>query len=253
MPKLEQSKPPYVQIAESIQGQILRGQLAVGDAIPTLRAIADDWSVSQVTASKAVNLLQEQGFVKIGGPGLRTVVQNPKEVDRNGQDRARSVRRSGRIYTPGEYAQIRSAEIVPAPSEVAAALGLPGPNPMAIRRVRVTYGADHQPVSASTSWLDAQLAEQAPKLLETERIREGSWGYVEKQTGRKAARGRDQISTRLATDDDAELLGLSLPAAVKVSQTMLWTSEGVAIEYGVSVAGSGRQSTYDYTIEDLES
>lgn len=248
MPRLEQSKPPYIQIFEDLRGQILRGDLSPGDAIPTLRTIADDWGVSQVTASKAVNLLQDEGHVKIGGPGLRTVVQDPQNVHRNGRDRARSVRRTGRIYTPGEYAKIESAELAPAPDDVVAALGLTGVAPVAIRRVRVTYGPDDKPVSASTSWYDPALADTAPKLLDAERIVEGSWGYVEKQTGRKATRGRELISTRLATEEDAERLHLERPAAVKVSTTFLWTDDDLVVEYGVSVAGPGRESAFDYAL-----
>lgn len=250
MPKIEQSKPAYVQIAEHFSGLIRRGELMPGDPIPTLRKIAQEWNTSQVTVSKAVNLLQDEGHVKIGGPGLRTVVQDPKTVNRNGYDRAKSVRRTGRIYTPGEHAKIQSAEIVAAPADVAQALGITGPSPMAIRRVRVTYGPDDLPVSASTSWYDAALADSSPKLLVAERILEGSWGYVEQQTGRKATRGRDQITTRLATEEDAELLGIELPAAVKVSTTLLWADDEVVIEYGVSIAGPGRESTYDYNLTE---
>ena len=250
MPKVQKSEPSYVQICEHYRKQILKGTLAPGDQVPSLRQIAKDWSVSPVTASKAMTQLQAEGYVKVGGPGLGTTVQNPKGLHRNGKDRAVSVRRTGRIYTPGEYAKITSAEIVPAPADVIEALGLAGDEPTAIRRVRVTYGADHQPVSASTSWYDAALAESSPKLLETGRITEGSWGYVEKQTGKKATHGRDQIDTRLATEEDAAMLGLELPAAVKVSTTLLWTDEGVAVEYGVSVSGSGRRSTYEYSLNE---
>ncbi|MEU9946898.1 UTRA domain-containing protein, partial [Streptomyces sp. NPDC047939] len=120
----------------------------------------------------------------------------------------------------------------------------------AIKRVRVTYGPDDKPVSASISWFDGALASDAPKLLEPERITNGTWGYVEQQTNMKATRGRDQISTRLATEEDAELLDIELPAAVKVSTTLLWTDDDVVIEYGVSVAGPGRESTYDYNLTD---
>lgn len=250
MPQLEQSKPPYVQIAEDLRGQIMRGELSPGDPIPTLRKIAEAWGVSQVTAAKAVGLLQDERYVKVGGPGLRTVVQNPRDLHRSGPDRARSVRRTGRIYTPGEYAKITAAEIVPAPEDVAAVLGLTGENPTAIKRVRVTYGPDDQPVSASTSWYDSALADSSPKLLETERIREGSWNYVEQQSGRRATHGRDRISTRLATEDDAQLLGIELPAAVKVSTTLLWTDDDVVIEYGVSLAGPERESSYEYALAD---
>jgi len=253
MPKIAKTKPPYIQIAEHIQAQILRGELNPGDALPPLRAIAGDWEVTQTTASRAVAWLEEQGHVTVGGPGLRTIVKDPKNVNRNGRDRARSVRRTGRIYTQGEYAKIESAAVVLAPADVAAALGLTGSEPTAIRRERVTYGPDDKPVSASVSWYDSALATSCPRLLDAERIQQGSWGYVEEQTSRKAVRGRDIITTRLATEEDAARLGIDLPAAVKVSTTFLWTEDGLVVEYGVSLAEAGRESTYDYTLGDSDS
>lgn len=248
MPKIRQSKPAYVQIADHIRARIMRGELAPGDRIPSLRDIAQEWETSPVTASKAVALLQSEGHVTVPGKGLATIVRDPATVHRSGSDRARAVRRTGRIYSSGEYAKITSAEVVTAPADVAAALGLTGDAPTAVRRERVTYGPDDQPVSASVSWYAANLAERCPKLLVADRIIEGSWAYVEQQTGQRAATGRDSITTRLATEEDAARLNLTLPAAVKVSTTVLRTADGVTVEYGVSIAGTGRESTYEYSL-----
>lgn len=248
MPRVEQSKPPYVQIYEHMRGEIMRAEKSPGEPIPPLRALATEWGVSQVTVSKAVARLQEEGYVKIGGPGLRTIVTDPKELHRSGRDRSAAVRRTGRIYTAGEYAKITDADVVVAPDDIAMALGLTGTEPSAIRRVRTTYGADAQVVSSSVSWYDSALAESCPKLLMPERILEGSWAYVENQTGRKAVRGRDQITSRLATEEDAETLKLDLPASVKVSTTTLWTEGGIVVEYGISLSGPGRHSTYEYDL-----
>lgn len=248
MPKIRQSKPAYVQIADHIRAQILRGELTPGDRIPSLREIAQEWGTSPVTASKAVALLQSEGHVTVPGKGLATIVRDPATLHRSGSDRAHAVRRTGRIYSSGEYAQITAAEVVNAPADVAAALGLTGDTPTAIRRERVTYGPDDRPVSASVSWYSSDLAEQCPRLLVAERIVEGSWAYVEQQTGHRAASGRDSITTRLATEEDAARLQLALPAAVKVSTTVLRTDDGVTVEYGVSIAGSGRESTYEYNV-----
>ena len=66
---------------------------------------------------------------------------------------------------------------MPAPDAIADALGVP-PGAQVIRRHRVTY-RDDAPVSASTSWLPGDLAGLAPRLLTTERILEGTPGYIE--------------------------------------------------------------------------
>lgn len=248
MPKVRQAKPAYEQIGDALRARILRGDLSPGDRIPSLREIGQDWGVSPVTAGKAVAVLQAEGLVTVPGKGLATVVRDPKTVHRSGGDRAKAVRRTGRIYVEGEYAKIRSAERVLAPEDIVVALGLTGDEPTAIRRERVTYGPDHKPVSASVSWYDGKLHENCPKLLVAERMVGGSWAYVEEQTGIKATRGRDSIQTRLATEEDADKLHLELPAAVKVSTTYLWTDDGLVVEYGVSVSGAGRESTFDYTL-----
>lgn len=239
--------PPYLQIAEKLLAQITSGQLAPGERVPSLRELAKAYGVSPVTAGKALGWLQTEGYVTVPGKGLATIVRDQAEVHRTGADRARSVRRTGRIYTDGEYARITSAEVVPAPADVATGLGLAeGAN--AIRRIRVTYTSDGQPVSTSVSWLDGALAVTAPALTIPDRIKQGSWRYVEERTGKEAIRGRDEISSRLATEEEAELLGLDLPAAVRVATSRIWTDDGDVIEYGVSVAGGNRASAYEYDL-----
>lgn len=239
--------PPYLQIAEKLLKQITEGELTPGDRVPSLRELAKSYGVSPVTAGKAVSWLQTEGYVTVPGKGLATIVRDQAEVHRTGADRARSVRRTGRIYTSGEYARITSAEIVPAPSDVATALGLVEGADV-IRRIRVTYDATDRPVSTSVSWLNGAWAVTAPALTVPDRIKQGSWRYVEERTGKAAVRGRDEISSRLATEEEAQLLGLDLPAAVRVATSRIWTDDGEVIEYGVSVAGGSRASAYEYDL-----
>ncbi len=160
---------------------------------------------------------------------------------------AASVRRSGRIYGEGEYARIVSAAIAPAPADVAQALGL-DEGCDALRRLRITHSADDKPISASASWYRPELGETAPRLLETERITEGSWSYLEAQTGLRATVGEDLIDVRLATAEDQELLQVPEGSPVKVNRTHLQTADGTTIEYGVSVSGPGRATGYGYNL-----
>lgn len=247
MPRIERTLPPYMQVIVHIRGQIESGELAPGELIPSDRKIAQEWGISRVTAQKVITALRAEGLVETeSGVGTR-VRGNAKKLHISGRDRAGSVRRTGRIYTQGEYARITAAELVDAPDDVARVLNIEAGAP-AIRRVRVTYNGEDQAVSTSTSWYDGALAEAAPRLLEAERIIEGSWAYLEAQTGTSAVYGQDRIDTRLATEEEAQLLGLELPAAVKVAATILRGEDNSAVEYGVSVSGSGRESVYDYDV-----
>ncbi|WP_371628131.1 GntR family transcriptional regulator [Streptomyces sp. NBC_01116] len=245
MPKIERAVAPYMQVVTHIRGQITSGELAPGDLLPPDRALAAEWGISRATAQKVITVLKTEGLVETAqGSGTRVARTVP--LHHSGYDRALSVRRTGKIYSEGEYARITSAGLEPAPAEVAAALGIAEGAP-AIRRVRVTYSAQDVALSMSTSWLDGALSSAAPALVSTERIREGSWHYLETRTGRSVVGAQDRISVRLATKEEAELLALELPAAVKVTKTTLRDEDGLTVEFGVSVTG-GRESVYDYAV-----
>lgn len=245
MPQVERSLPPYMQVAAHLRAQITSGELGAGDLLPSDRVLAQEWGISRATAQKVVTILKAEGLVETA-QGSGTRVREAGPLHNSGADRALSVRRTGRIYTDGEYARIISADLAPAPEDVAEALGIAAGAP-AIRRVRVTYSASDVPVSMSTSWLDGELAASAPALLRTERIKEGTWGYIESRVDRAVSTGQDRISTRLATADEAEALAIEQPAAVKITRTLFRDEEGVTVEYGVSIT-EGRESIYEYAV-----
>jgi DNA-binding GntR family transcriptional regulator len=195
----------YRQIANHLRDQILRGDLRPGDEVPSEREVASQFSVSRPTATKALELLRQEGFVEsIRGSG--SYVADP-QAHRRPRERYQRSRDQGRIYPPDEYAVIVAAELVdPAPAHVATALGLPAGS-RAIRRRRVTNNASG-PVEVSTSWFPGHLADVGERLLIAERITEGTPAYVESITGRRGAYARDRVSARHATDDEARELGL---------------------------------------------
>jgi GntR family transcriptional regulator len=240
--------PKWLSLANEFRILINNGTYPPGATLPRQIDVAAERGISDFTVRRAYGTLQAEGLIT-STRNRGTVVNQLPHM--SGHDRAQSVRATGKIYTPGEYARILSAELVEAPAEIAEALGIE-PNAPAIKRVRVTFGPDDQPRSASTSWYDGVHASAAPLLLEAERIEAGSWRYLEQQIGVSARKGRDSISARLATAEDAELLGIELPAAVKATTSVLRTVEGVVVEYGVSIAGEGRTSTYDYDLPAAE-
>ena len=56
--------PIYSQIAEGIQKGIISGELKEGDALPSIRALAKELSVSVITTKKAYEVLEAQGYIK---------------------------------------------------------------------------------------------------------------------------------------------------------------------------------------------
>lgn len=57
------TSPIYEQVAEQIRAAILSGALAEGDALPSIRALANDLRVSVITTKRAYAELEAAGLV----------------------------------------------------------------------------------------------------------------------------------------------------------------------------------------------
>ncbi len=57
------SEPIYEQIARQIKGAIMAGELAEGDPLPSIRALANDLRISVITTKRAYAELEEAGFI----------------------------------------------------------------------------------------------------------------------------------------------------------------------------------------------
>jgi DNA-binding GntR family transcriptional regulator len=242
-PELQQVLPKYVQVADHIRDQILRGELRPGDEIPSERRIVEEWRVSRPTATRALAALRAEGLVE-ARQGSGTFVRERPSLARRARDRYARGRATGRIYTSGERSEITHAGLMPAPEAVASALGIEF-GAVAIRRRRIVY-EEAGPVEVSSSWMLEALAERAPLLLERERIREGTIAYIERTTGRRARLGRDRISARLATREEAEALQLGDGvAAVLVVHHTAFDAGGDPIEFAEAVFPPGRWNFED--------
>jgi GntR family transcriptional regulator len=242
-PEIQQALPKYMQVANYIRDQILRGELRPGDEIPSERRIVAEWKIARPTATRALAILRAEGIVE-ARQGSGTFVRERPTLARRARDRYARGRATGQIYTAGEWSEIVAAGLMPAPEAVAQALGVELGG-SAIRRRRIVH-EESGPVEVSDSWLPAGLAERAPLLLERERIREGTVAYIERTTGRLAHVGRDRISARLATDDEAIALRLGeAPAAVLVIHHTVFDTSGEPLEFAEAVFPQGRWSFED--------
>ena len=81
------SKPIYEQITSQIKAKIMSGELAAGQPIPSMRALAKAIQVSVITVQKAYEDLQRDGFIETTvGRGSFVSVQN-KEFYQEEQQR----------------------------------------------------------------------------------------------------------------------------------------------------------------------
>ncbi len=77
---------PYERIADEIQKRIDRGDIAVGERVPSVREVAKKWKVAAATAAHALRELRERGVVRpvsrvgtiVTTPRVRAVVQRDR-------------------------------------------------------------------------------------------------------------------------------------------------------------------------------
>jgi GntR family transcriptional regulator len=242
-PEIQQVLPKYLQVADHIRDLILSGELKPGDEIPSERRIVEEWRISRPTATRALAALRAEGLVE-ARQGAGTFVRERPTLARRARDRYARGRATGGIYTAGERSEIVAAGPEEAPEAVALALGLPT-GASAVRRRRVIHEASG-PAELSSSWFSEALAERAPRLLKRERIREGTIAYVERVTGRRARLGRDRITARLATREEASVLELGPgPAAVLVVHHTAFDAAGEPLEFAEAVFPPERWSFED--------
>lgn len=71
------SKPIYEQIISQIKAMIMSGELQSGEILPSMRALAKSLHISVITAQKAYEELQRDGFIEtVTGKGTFVAAQN---------------------------------------------------------------------------------------------------------------------------------------------------------------------------------
>jgi len=69
--------PIYEQINRQIKAQIISGDLAEGEALPSIRKLAQELQISVITTKRAYDELEREGFINtVSGKGTYVAVQN---------------------------------------------------------------------------------------------------------------------------------------------------------------------------------
>jgi GntR family transcriptional regulator len=71
------SEPIYEQILQQIQQKIINGELKAGDALPSLRSLAQDLGISVITTKRSYEELERAGLIDaVKGKGCFVSAQN---------------------------------------------------------------------------------------------------------------------------------------------------------------------------------
>ena len=63
--EMNSSTPIYVQLRNQIVMGLGRGELKLGESLPTVRQLAQDIGVNTMTVNKAYQILKTEGYIKI--------------------------------------------------------------------------------------------------------------------------------------------------------------------------------------------
>ncbi|MFI9187327.1 GntR family transcriptional regulator [Streptomyces goshikiensis] len=242
MPDQADNRAPYAQIAAHYTELIASGQLRPGELLPSIKNLAQEWSVSTATAEKALRKLRSDGLVR-GIHGIGTEVLDRPAPMSSGSQRQDRGRHSGSSWGAGERSDSHQASLVSAPADVAQALDIK-PGSEVIRRRRV-YRDRHGIVAHSTSWIPAQFGKAIPQLAKSERLTGGtSLQLIAQITGKPITHRIDTVAARLLTSEDAALLEMDSAKPprepVVVMMAKFVNSAGDVVEYGVDLGSPGR-------------
>ncbi|WP_313346983.1 GntR family transcriptional regulator [Sedimentibacter sp.] len=83
------SKPIYEQITSQIKAKIMSGELQTGDPLPSMRGLAKSLHISVITAQRAYEDLQKEGFIEtVAGRGCFVAAQNRDFIQEEQQRKA---------------------------------------------------------------------------------------------------------------------------------------------------------------------
>jgi Bacterial regulatory proteins, gntR family len=67
-------RPSYARVAARVRQAIARGELAPGDVVPGVKALAERWGVATGSVMQALDELRAEGLITGGGRGRRNVI-----------------------------------------------------------------------------------------------------------------------------------------------------------------------------------
>ena len=76
---IEHRTPLFTQLIEQIKKAVLANDIAAGDALPSIRQLANDLDINHKTVAKAYRLLERDGVIETKGYCGTFIHQNAKE------------------------------------------------------------------------------------------------------------------------------------------------------------------------------
>lgn len=196
---------PHRQIAAQLRARIRRGDWGPGERLPSIPAIAQMYGVAKQTVQRTIDALRIEGLL-ITKPGSGTYVRGTRrKLNRLSRGRY-GIQRGYHADLAARYRQ-QLVEVgrAAAPAEVADAYGISPGVELVVRRHLVR--TQDAVVEVGASWL--KPTDTAGTALERmEPFGRPLYQEMEEATGRRYVTATDQVTARLPTREEAELLAI---------------------------------------------
>jgi GntR family transcriptional regulator len=189
--------PLYIQIEEELRNGIRNGELESLDQVPSESELSERFSVSRMTARKALDRLVGDGLL-FRQPGKGTFVAPPKIA--HGPSQQLSFSAAMDAVGLRHETRVLDAGLAVPPEGIAQAIAIPAGAPAVfLRRLRIVEGT---PAAIHTSYLPARFA----GVLEGDLT--GSLTELMAGVGARVTEARDGLEAVIATGEDAKILGV---------------------------------------------
>jgi GntR family transcriptional regulator len=216
-------RPQHLKIAATLRAEVLSGWLTPGAQLPSISQLIERFETSNATVQRALEVLRDEGFLQ-SRPGKGVFVR----------DRKPFLVRTAAYFDPADrgvtYSVLEVATVTP-PPDVANALR----EDRAVLRNRLML-RDGSPVEVSWSYYPASIALGSP-LAKRGRIRGGAPQALA-DLGFPERRFEDQVSARVATPDESDLLALPDEIPVLRQLRTIYSDDDRPVEVSVIVMGA---------------
>ncbi|MEV4970601.1 GntR family transcriptional regulator [Streptomyces scopuliridis] len=247
---------PFKRVANELRAEILRGDLAPGDKIPSENSLAERFGVTRTTVRKGIALLHAEGLVTSHQGKGGFVRERPHVNLRQTGSIYRARRGTGKSnFTAEAEAQgqrpkqiIREVVETSAPEKVAGLLGIEPGAPVVARRLLFTV--DESPMQLVDGYYAAAMA-AGTRIAEPKLIKGGVNAYIEDPDGpigRRIVQFIEDLDIRMPYPHEAERL--EIPAGVPVARVFrtAYDSAGDVLEVLDSIVPCDRHA-FRYVID----
>jgi GntR family transcriptional regulator len=212
--------PLYIQIEEELRGMIQAGELGPNDRVPSESELSERFSVSRMTARKALDRLVADGLM-FRRAGKGTFVAQPKIA--HGPSQLLSFSAAMDAQDVEHHTKVLDARMLTAPSNIAGDLQVaPGASVAFVRRLRFI---GDEPAAIHMSYIPARFS----SVLDGDLT--GSMTRLLDSVGAKVARTNDTIEAVAASGDEARLLRVRAGSPLVLIVGVAYTSDLVPVRH----------------------